>query len=333
MVGAVAGTPGTLPTNYLQLGGGGLTRTVSLGVENGLQYIDLRYQGTSTDGFIEWRLDTTTAIAALPSQVWSFTNYLKLVSGTMPNAFTLNVYARNAAAGVLQTWNTPASITSSLNRFQNIITATPANTAFIQNAMFLTITNGAAYDFTIRIAAPQMELGSFATTFIPTSTAAVTRLADACSVTGVADLIGQTEGTIFAEVYISQLQGAVARTLIDIGSTNNRIFVGFTGEASNTMRLQIDTSVSTVRVDFRAVIASVGTIKVAAAYKNGDCALYVNGVAGTQVANNSFSFTTLSNLVVGQTISGTALLNDGVSKSALYTTRLSNSELQSLTTL
>jgi hypothetical protein len=179
----------------------------------------------------------------------------------------------------------------------------------------------------------QFEAGSYATTYIPTTTAAVTRLADVCSVTGASSIIGQTEGTIFAEVYISQLQGAVARTLIDIGSTNNRIFVGFTGGASNTMRLQIDTSLNAARVDFRAVVSSAGTIKVAAAYKNGDCALYVNGVAGTQLVNTSFSFTTLSNLVVGETISGTALLNDSIAQAALYTTRLSNSELQSLTTL
>jgi hypothetical protein len=179
----------------------------------------------------------------------------------------------------------------------------------------------------------QLEAGAYASSYIPTLSTSVTRVADAASKTGISSLIGQTEGTLFVEVYISQLQGAVARTLIDIGSTNNRIFVGFTGGASNTMRLQIDTSVSSVRVDVRAVVSSAGTIKVAAAYKNGDCALYVNGVAGTIVANNSFSFTTISDLFLGQTLSSTAILDDGITKALLFKTRLSNDALASLTTL
>jgi hypothetical protein len=124
--------------------------------------------------------------------------------------------------------------------------------------------------------------------------AAVTRLADACSKTGISSLIGQTEGTLFAEVNVSQLQGAVGRTFIDIGSAGNRVFVGFTSLASNTIRLQIDAAGVPAAVDFRAVVSSTGTIKVAAAYKTGECALYVNGVAGTLLANGAISFTTIS---------------------------------------
>ena len=138
---------------------------------------------------------------------------------------------------------------------------------------------------------------------------------------------------MFVEVNLSQLQGSVARTFMDIGSTNNRVFLGFTSVASNTMRLQIDTSTGAGAVDFRSVVSSAGTIKVAAAYKTGDCALYVNGVAGTLVANFPISFTTISNLFLGQTISSTAPLGDGVAQAALFPTRLTNAELAELTTL
>jgi hypothetical protein len=137
---------------------------------------------------------------------------------------------------------------------------------------------------------------------------------------------------LFAEVNLTTLQGAVARTFIDIGSSSNRVFVGFTSLASNTIRLQIDNT-GGIRVDFRAVVSSTGTIKVAAAYKDGDCALYVNGVAGTLVTNNSISFATISNLFLGQTLSSTAILNDGINQALLFKTRLANSQLQELTTL
>jgi hypothetical protein len=45
----------------------------------------------------------------------------------------------------------------------------------------------------------QLEAGAYATSYIPTLGAAVTRGADACSKTGISSLIGQTEGTIFLE--------------------------------------------------------------------------------------------------------------------------------------
>jgi hypothetical protein len=180
----------------------------------------------------------------------------------------------------------------------------------------------------------QLEAGSYPSSYIgPTLGSTVTRLADACSKTGISSLIGQTEGTLFAEVNVSQLQGAVGRTFIDIGSAGNRVFVGFTSLASNTIRLQIDAAGVPAAVDFRAVVSSTGTIKVAAAYKTGECALYVNGVAGTLLANGAISFTTISNLFLGQTTSSTAILGDGISQALLFKTRLTNEQLQTLTSL
>jgi hypothetical protein len=177
----------------------------------------------------------------------------------------------------------------------------------------------------------QLETGPVSTSDIITSGSTVTRLADAASKTGISSLIGQTEGTLFAEVNLTTLQGAVARTFIDIGSSFNRVFLGFTSLASNTIRLQIDAGGSLV--DFRAVVSSAGTVKVAAAYKNGDSALYVNGVAGTMVSNGSISFTTISNLFLGQTLSSTAILNDSINQALVFKTRLTNAQLAELTTL
>jgi hypothetical protein len=149
----------------------------------------------------------------------------------------------------------------------------------------------------------------------------------------VSGLIGQTEGTIYAEVDVKALQGTVAKTFIDIGATNNRIFIGFTSLASNTIRLQIDTSANPARVDIRSTVSSAGIIKVAAAYQSGNCVLYVNGVAGTVSANDSLSFSTLSSVFIGQTIAGTAFLNDRIRPAALYTTRLTDAQLAELTRL
>ena len=181
----------------------------------------------------------------------------------------------------------------------------------------------------------QLETGSIATTYIPTTTGQATRAADVISASGalVSGLIGQSAGTIYAEVDVKQLVGAVAKTFIDIGVANNRIFIGFTSLANNTIRLQIDTSDGAARADIRSVVSSAGIIKIAAAYKSTDCALYVNGVSGTVTNNNSFTFSALSAISLGKTLSDTAFLNDRIRAAALYTTRLTDAQLAELTRL
>ena len=216
--------------------------------------------------------------------------------------------------------------TTSWQRFSMTATPTGNTSVYVINDLAATAGDLIIWGF-------QVETGSVATSYIPTVAATATRNADVISKTGVSGFIGQTEGTIYAEVDVSQLLGATARTFINIGSASNSVFLGFTSLASNTIRLAIDTTAGAGVVDFRVVVSSAGTIKVAAAYKNGDCALYVNGVAGTIVANGSISFTTISNLFLGQTLSSTAILNDSIRAAAIYPTRLSNDELSSLTTL
>ena len=185
----------------------------------------------------------------------------------------------------------------------------------------------------IGFAAPQIELGSVPTSFIPTTTGSVTRNADVVTVSGaVSGSIGQTEGTIYAEVDVRQLVGLVAKTFIDIGVSSNRIFLGFTSLASNTIRLQIDSSEGLARVDIRAAVSSSGIIKIAAAYSSSNCALYVNGASGTVTSNQTFTLSTLSNISLGKTLSDTAFFNDRIRAVALYTTRLTDAQLAAITT-
>jgi hypothetical protein len=136
-------------------------------------------------------------------------------------------------------------------------------------------------------------------------------------------------------VDIKQLPALNARTFIDVGSSGNRVFLGFTSLASNTLRLQIDAGVGgSACVDIRTVVANAGIIKVAVAYQSLNCALYVNGVQATNIQSNfAFSFTTaLSALFLGSTVSASAFLNDRIRAAALYTSRLTNDQLQALTT-
>ena len=178
-----------------------------------------------------------------------------------------------------------------------------------------------------------IEAGAYATTYIPTTTAAVTRLADAASKTGVSSLIGQTEGTLFAEVDVQNLIGAVSRGILVVsdGTTSNRVQFLFTASAANTLRLTLQNS-STLNLSFS--ISTTGIYKLAVGYTAGGAAdFFINGTqVGTTSSIGSFT-NTLSIIEVGTVIGGTAQLSDGINQAALFPTRLTNDRLAEITTL
>jgi hypothetical protein len=196
MVGAVAGSPGTIPTNWDNASMAGLTRTVvGLGTENGLQYIDFRFAGTATSTAITIWFETTTQIAAVTGQTWTNSIYTKLISGSALG-YQLTNREQDASGVTLRTASLSITPTSTLQRFAYTRTNDGTGTAFVRPSLWVTLTSGATYDFTIRIAAPQMELGAYATTFIPTTTAAVTRLLETFS-----------RSNVFTDGYISSAGG------------------------------------------------------------------------------------------------------------------------------
>jgi hypothetical protein len=333
MVGAVAGTPGTVPTNWFP-SAGGLDRTiVGLGIENGLQYIDFRFYGVAITVDLMIPFDTTTGIPASNGQTWTNSFYFKSIDSTIaPVNYNLYVLQRTSGGSPTGGFMQSFVPTSTLSRYSQTVTTNSGFTAGIQPYFYALLAVGASYDFTIRIAAPQMELGAYPTTFIPTTTAAVTRLADACSVTGVADLIGQTEGTVFVEFSTANLE-----------NYTRRLFSLSDGTNSNQINLQIQTSTTTLTFAVlngaaaQAVINTStnfytlgSTIKIAVAYKANDFAFYANG---TQIGVDTLgTVPTCSQFRFADPLNSSNFVG-GISQYALYTTRLSNAELQAITSL
>jgi hypothetical protein len=175
----------------------------------------------------------------------------------------------------------------------------------------------------------QLELGSYATSLIPTQAATVTRNADVISKTGIADLIGQTEGTLFAEIYADQAGSANNWFEIYDGTSNNWIFLGKEGI---TMRGYIRTSGTTHFDNTTFTITDNAPMKVALAYKSGDNAFYING---TLIASSSSSFTINNSISIVNFGFGLGTVGDSSAykAAALYKTRLTNAELATLTTI
>jgi uncharacterized protein with FMN-binding domain len=194
---------------------------------------------------------------------------------------------------------------------------------------------------TARIAALQVEDGSYSTSYISkTTTASVTRLADAASKTGISSLIGQTEGTLFVEEYydasVANNNGLddVLVALTD-GTTNNVVLILHYGVApagySNAARFFIRTAGATQAL-FDSVALPTGTYKMALAYKNNDVVAYINGVQIGTDTSATIPATSVITLVDPITTNA-ATKTVNIKTAALYPVRLSNSELASLTSL
>jgi len=325
MVGAVAGTPGTLPTNWAFNNDAGLTRTiVGIGVENGLPYFDVRFNGTATSTFsIEFRAEQPTQIAALTGQAWSHSVYMRSISSVAPpSSIQIGMYERTSGGSAISSGASTISLTSSLQRFTfNRTLSGGATVAFVQPYVAFSVNNATAYDFTIRIAAPQMELGAYATTWIPTTTATVTRLADNASKTGISSLIGQTEGTIYFEGTFSDTQSSQA-------------FMELTGLAP-AINFQLAAGLfyffSASQWSIFAAVSPNVRYKIAAAYKNNDIVLYINGVQrGT---DTTASVTAKSNFYMNMRNLGDLHTDMRADQVLLFPTRLTNAQMQELTTL
>jgi len=184
----------------------------------------------------------------------------------------------------------------------------------------------------ILIYGAQVESGSYPTTLINTQGSSVTRNADACNITDVADRIGQTEGTLFCEIDLNNIVSGYSQYVIVIsdGSAANR--VQFLNNSGNDWQLFITANTISNNINLTTSTSGVGRYKIAIAYKSGDVVYYINGVQkGT--SNETFTFSTLTDFDLGQRYDDLFPLLNPINQAQLYNTRLSNSELATLTTL
>jgi hypothetical protein len=169
----------------------------------------------------------------------------------------------------------------------------------------------------------QMEAGAYATSYIPTTTASITRVADVASKTGISSLIGQTEGTLFVEAANLFLSGSRTIALLyTSGSAYYQIYIN----SSNQVRVDVNGSL----VFLGGSIAANTTYKIAFAYKSGEYALYING---TQIATSTSTTvpSSLTDYYLGNSIGSEQ--SGAYSQALLFKTRLTNAQLAELTAL
>jgi hypothetical protein len=175
----------------------------------------------------------------------------------------------------------------------------------------------------------QLEAGSFATSYIPTVASEVTRSVDLAAMIGTnfSSWYNAGESTLYGEASCPIDSSNIDRTIAYISNNTsaNSFLIRYAGTAKNAQSFGSNGGAANQWVIAQGVNYSGLTTKMAVGYKPNDVAFVVAGtVAGTD------TIATVG--VVNRLDIGTALCGS-IKKLAYYPKRLTNAELQGLTTV
>jgi hypothetical protein len=262
--------------------------------------------------------------------------YIRINTSGSSATYTGSVYIKGTAGETIQLAVAGVdsglkTLTGGWDRIES--TQTGASTYFLIH------TFGGATARNIYTYGAQVEQGSYPTSYIPTYGTSATRTSESCSKTGISSLIGQTEGTIFAEFEIPQdfTSNEDHRFSISDGGAGNWIFVSI-NNIENIRVFHRTNNISNIDANVLGVISHGTTYKVAFAYKSGSSSCYLNG---TEIISSSATL-----LAPSANLNQIALTGDSSTTSSSpqvfglnlkqrlqFKTRLSNADLATLTTL
>ncbi len=171
-------------------------------------------------------------------------------------------------------------------------------------------------------------MGSYATSYIKTTSSSATRVLDECSKTGISSLIGQTEGVIFVDFQFQQYDGQPKWVAFLGGGAS---YIGIYTNSSSKFVCEISNSGANQFINDSYTFAINQRYKIALAYKANDFVLYING---TQVATDSSgTVPSTSQLSLQYNTTPDNLTSRTYNQVVVFPTRLTNAELASLTTI
>ena len=267
----------------------------------------------------------------------------KFISITNGTAYTLSFYAKKNTSTTFvmrldvpsinnYTYDFDAQTASSGATIESVgngwfyCTASVTATSTQTGVFYVNVTNADLYLWGM-----QLEAGSYATSYIPTTSASVTRNADVISKTGISSLIGQTEGVIFYDFILSTT--GVDFTLANLYSSSNaNSYSLFYINPSNQIGVSMTNNGST-ECEIIVPTLALGRHRIAFAYKQNDFVVYVDGVQIGTDTNGTIPTMDSLNLI-GFNLAPSAYRQEvNIYAAALWPTRLTNTQLAQLTTI
>jgi hypothetical protein len=188
----------------------------------------------------------------------------------------------------------------------------------------------------ISVTACQFEAGTYATSYIPTTSATVTRLTDDVSLTSAAvSTIAPTSGvTMFIDLYLSQNQRSSRFAVFD-NDYSNHIFLGSEDKAlDQSLRFDVQGGGVTF-LSYAPSFTSVGRHKMAVKFLTSGIKVYLDGgEVASSGANAGFS-ASFQKIILGRDypLSAGAFSRSMTNSIMIFPTALSDIQLAELTTL
>ena len=169
----------------------------------------------------------------------------------------------------------------------------------------------------------QLEAGSYATSYIPTSGSTVTRNQDIFTRDGISSLINSTEGVLFLEMAALDSDGTYRYIKLSDGTTANTVQIRYSNVSNNIQALVYNSSALQAFTSYTPT-DTTSFHKIAFKYKENDFALWVDG---TEVGTDTSGTTALnlSSLVFSNFFGKVKQLQ-------VYKTALTDVQLAALTT-
>ena len=310
---------------------------------DGATTADLYQEDTATTGrylsrAIAYTSGTIYTISCWAKQAPGATRYLGLVFPSPAFGSSVNASFTLSGTGsfVIATsgTNTSAQIQALPNGWYRCTLASQATTttsAGVQLRLSNSATSGVqsyAGDGTsgIYLWGAQLEAGAFPTSYIPTTTATVTRSADVASITGAdfSSWYRQDEGTVFSQAI---LPPGAFNTIVNINTTNNDTITSRTTATQANFNVVVSGTTQTGALNISyspyTVLKSVGC------YALNNFALSANGATPVTDATGTVPAVIQAN--IGRSAANNNYTNGTIARLAYWPQRLPNETLQAVT--
>ena len=311
---------------------------------DGFQTADKVKEATTTGGHtIE-----STGFAFQSGTIYTVSFYAKAAERsrfrvTWPIAFTNRlafVDISPGGYGVISDGGTVTSVSPAGNDWFRVVSTSTCTTTTTGARVGITlIDTGTNVNYTgdgtsgIYLWGAQLEVGAFATSYIPTTGAAATRSADVPSITGSAftSFYSQSAGTLFSNARTQQSAAGHVLTGVSTGSFAGSAY--FVKGSTNLLGAAPDAAPSNLGITLQSVSSNVG-LRAALAFTAGTgsaSAVMNGGTVGTD-ASTGIPIT-MSQIGIGTApwSIGTTLWNGHIARLTYWPTRLSNEVLQRIT--
>jgi hypothetical protein len=283
------------------------------------------------------------------STVYTYSVFVKSIGGRSfeigyPTTIFTDRFARFNLSGSGSVQGSDAGVTASIQAYANgwyrcSATSTCASGASSRMSTFIvneSFARSYAGDVTkgLFIWGAQLEAGAFPTSYIPTTTATVTRAADVASITGTnfSSWYNQTEGTVFAEVQLAR-QNAIAGAAmcgIETGVGNaEAIYMHYRGSGATAFNIYDNSSLQADFFPYGAAVPAGAVVRQCGAYKLNDSVGIGGGVA--QTTDTACTMPTPDRMLIGFSTAGNSYLSGTIRRLTFWPTRFANTTLQQIT--